>query len=151
MLASWHTPLLAEEALILSATAQAKIYYSAAPWDGAAYAIEIPLQAVGKDSAQGHLRINLWGNPEFSEITAYSFSGREDPGGGPDKGTGRASYQAVLNKSQPLALKGFIEFGSIQKGKPVIGIFVLTSQDDKRQFSGKFEAVWANKPVATIR
>jgi hypothetical protein len=150
ILASWHSPLLAEEAVVLAATAQAKIYHSSAPWDGAAYAIEIPLEA-GKDSPQGYLHINLWGNPEFSEITAYSFSGSEDLGGGPGKGVGRASYQVVLNKSQPIALKGFIEFGSLQKGKPVIGIFVLTSLDDKRQFSGKFEAAWGNKPVAMNR
>jgi len=149
LLTIWHLPLRADEQFKITSV-NAKIYYSSAPWDGAAYAIEIPL-GTDKDSAKGQLRINLWGNPEFSEITAYSFSGHEDPGGGPGKGTGRASYQEVLNKSLPVALKGVIEFGSIQKEKPVIGIFVLTSLDGKQEFSGKFEAAWSNKPLSVIR
>lgn len=150
VLGVFSSSLHAQDSMMSSAKSQAKIFYASAPWDGAAYAIEIPLEA-DKESPQGYLRINIWGNPEFSEITAYSFTGVEDSGGGPGKGIGRASYQAVLNKSSPVALKGDIEFGSLQKDKPVIGIYVLTSLDGKRQFSGHFEAAWGNKSASPTR
>jgi hypothetical protein len=52
----------------------ATIYFSSAPWDGAAYDIEIPLERVD-DGAQPYIRINIWGYPEFPDPKAIHFWG----------------------------------------------------------------------------
>ena len=73
---------------------QAIIYYSSAPWDGAAYDIEIPL-GHGEGGAQPYLRINIWDYPEFPEPKTLHFSGKEDAGGGPQRGAGRALFKPI--------------------------------------------------------
>ena len=127
----------------------ASIYYSAAPWDGAAYAIEIPQPA--SEGAQPVIRVNLWGNPEFAGPKTITFTGREDAGGGPGKGEGRASFQAVLNKSLPQNLAGAISFKALRKDAPVAGSYEFATLDGKRKFSGSFEAAWGNQPQRVIR
>lgn len=129
---------------------RATIYYSAAPWDGAAYAMEIPLVRTS-DASQPFIRINIWGNPEFMEAKTLYFSGKEDPGGGPSRGSGRASYQAVLNKSWPENLAGSVSFETLQKDHPVSGIYELATIDGKKKFKGNFRATWGNKPLKVIR
>jgi len=127
----------------------ATIYYSAAPWDGAAYAIEIPVPS--SEGAQPVIRVNLWGNPEFAGPRTITFTGREDAGGGPGKGEGRASFQAVLNKSLPQNLAGTISFKALRKDAPVAGSYEFATLDGKRKFSGSFEATWGNQPMRVIR
>ena len=129
---------------------RAIIYYSAAPWDGAAYAIEIPLERTD-DASQPFIHINIWGNPEFAELKTLSFSGREDSGGGPGKGVGRASYQAILNKSWPENLAGSITFKTLLKDQPVLATYELATLDGKKKFKGSFQAAWGNKPPRVIR
>jgi len=129
---------------------QATIYYSYAPWDGAAYDIEIPLEH-GDDATQPNIRINIWGNPEFPEPKTIHFSGREDPGGGPQKGDGRALFQATLNKTMPERLVGSISFNALKNDSPVSGSFEFASLDGGRKFKGNFQAVWGNKPAKFIR
>ncbi len=136
----------AAETLAIGRKDQATIYYSAAPWDGAAYAIEIPLEQT-KDASQPFIRVNIWGNPEFAAPKTLSFSGKEDPGGGPGKGIGRASYQAILNKSGPEKLAGSISFISLQKDQPASGSYDFETVDGKRKFKGNFQAAWGNKPL----
>jgi hypothetical protein len=140
----------AAETPVSGAPDHATIYYSAAPWDGAAYAIEIPLERTN-DASQPFIRINIWGNPEFSEPKTLSFSGREDPGGGAGKGVGRASYQGVLNKSWPENLAGSITFKTLQKDQPVSATYELATLDGKKKFKGNFQAAWGNKPLRVIR
>lgn len=125
------------------------IYYSAAPWDGAAYAINIPVEKA-KDVPGPAININIWGNPEFTKPETIHFSGEEDPGGGSGKGSGRASFQLIPNKSWPENLAGTIIFKSLQPGQPVSGTYDLATSDGKR-FRGSFEATWGNQPIRVIR
>jgi hypothetical protein len=129
---------------------QAVIYYSFAPWDGAAYDIEIPLEHV-EGASQPNIHINIWGYPEFSEPKTINFSGKEDPGGGPSRGDGRALFQANPNKSTPENLAGSISFSTLQNGHPVSGSYEFASLDGKRKFKGSFLATWGNKPTKVIR
>jgi hypothetical protein len=129
---------------------QATIYFSFAPWDGAAYDIEIPLEHVD-GASQPNIRINVWGYPEFPEAKTIKFSGEEDPGGGPSKGDGRALFQANLNKSMPERLEGSISFNALQYGHPVLGTYEFATLDGKRKFKGSFQANWGNKPTKVIR
>ena len=124
---------------------QATIYYSFAPWDGAAYALEIPLERAD-EASQPSIRINIWGYPEFTEPTTLHFSGREDAGGGPSRGDGRALFQAILNKSMPERLAGSVSFKALKKDSPVCGSYELATLDGRRTFKGSFQAAWGNKP-----
>lgn len=125
----------------------AKIFYSAAPWDEAAYDLKIPLTA---DPAGAAVSVSLWGNPRHDRKTTYSFSGHEDPGGGPAKGKGRAYYQDLVNKSMPEPLQGRLQFDTLLPGKPVTGSFRLRTMDREKTFTGRFEAAWANAPMRSI-
>jgi hypothetical protein len=145
-----NSQIQAAETSANGAAGQATIYYSAAPWDGAAYAIEIPLEAT-KEASQPFIRINIWGNPEFSEPNTLNFSGKEDAGGGPGRGVGRASYQAVLNKSWPENLAGSVSFKALQKDRPVSATYEFATLDGKKKFKGNFQAAWGNKPMRIIR
>ena len=129
---------------------QATIYYSAAPWDGAAYGIEIPLDRAD-DGAQPSIRVSIWGYPEFPKPKTIHFSGKEDAGGGPSRGDGLALFQANLNQSMPERLAGSISFMSLKNGVPVSGSYELATLDGKRKFKGSFQAAWGNKPGMVIR
>ena len=140
----------AASALAADIARTATIFYSAAPWDGAAYAMNIPLDAaIGAERPV--LRVNIWGNPEFAQPTTLRFSGKENAGGGPDRGGGRVSYQAVLDKSWPQPLAGTLTFDVLQKDKPVRGSYDLATLDGKRSFKGSFSATWGNAPMRMIR
>jgi hypothetical protein len=128
----------------------ATIYFSSAPWDGAAYDIEIPLERVD-DGAQPYIRINIWGYPEFPDPKAIHFSGEEDPGGGPLRGDGRALFQADLNKSPPERMAGSVSFKVLKSDSAVLGSYELATLDGKRKFKGNFQAAWGNKPTKVIR
>lgn len=123
-------------------TSKAAIYFSAAPWDGAAYALEIPL-VKSADAAEPVIRVSIWGNPEFDKSETIRFSGREDPGGGPGKGRGIASYQTVFNRSVPQHLSGGITFESLKHGQPVAAEYDLMMGGGMR-FKGRFLAAWGN-------
>lgn len=129
---------------------QAIIYYSSAPWDGAAYEIVIPLEHAD-DAVRPAVRINIWGYPQFSEPTTIHFSGKEDPGGGPSMGDGRALFQANLNKSMPECLAGSVSFKTLQNDHSVSGSYEFATLDGKRKFRGRFQAAWGNKPAKVIR
>ena len=126
---------------------RATIFYSFAPWDGAAYDLEIPLGPPDA-SARPFVRISIWGYPEFREAQAIHFSGKEDPGGGPLRGDGRALFQADLNKSMPDTLAGNVSFRALLHDRPVSGSYDLATLDGKRRFKGDFQAAWGNKPGA---
>jgi len=134
----------------VGAADKATIYFSSAPWDGAAYDIEIPLEHVD-DAPRPYIRINIWGYPEYSEPTTIFFSGREDAGGGPLKGDGRALFQVDLNKTFPERLAGSVSFKALKDDSPVSGSYELATLDGKRKFKGTFQAVWGNKPARVIR
>jgi hypothetical protein len=129
---------------------QSIIYFSSAPWDGAAYAIEIPLEH-GDDSVQPVICIDIWGYPEFSEPKTFNFTGREDPGGGPSRGDGRAFFQANRNKTMPYTLMGSVSFKKLQNGHPVSGSYEFMTLDGKRKFKGTFQAAWGNDSPKIIR
>ena len=129
---------------------QAIIYFSFAPWDGAAYDIEIPLEPAS-DAVHPTIRINIWGYPEFPEPKTIHFSGKEDAGGGPSRGDGRALFQANLNKSMPERLVGSVSFKTLQNDQPVSGSYEFATLDGKRKFKGSFQAAWGNKPAKVIR
>lgn len=128
---------------------KATIYYSAAPWDGAAYDIEIPLEKTD-EAPNPAIRVNIWGNPEFAKSETIRFTGKEDPGGGPGKGPGRASYQAILNKSWPENLAGTIVFKALKAGQPVSASYDFTTAKGKK-LKGRFKATWGNEPPRVIR
>jgi hypothetical protein len=129
---------------------QATIYFSAAPWDGAAYDIEIPLKRVD-DVTRPNIRIAIWDYPEFSEPKTIRFSGKEDAGGGPLKGDGVAYFQLNLNKTMPERLAGSISFKTLSNNSPVSGSYEFATLDGKRKFKGSFKATWGNKPGTVIR
>jgi len=138
-------PLAAVDAKEIKAT----IYYSFAPWDGAAYSIEIPLEK-SDDAPDPVIRVSIWGYPEYHKPQTIQFTGKEDTGGGPGKGDGHASYQTIFNKSWPDGLAGQIVFAAIEKGKPVIAAYEFKSEKGKK-FKGRFKAVWGNEPPRAIR
>jgi hypothetical protein len=144
------SPIKAADAPSVRPEDKAVIYFSFAPWDGAAYAIEIPLERTD-DSVHPVIRINIWGYPEFPGPKTINFSGEEDPGGGPSRGDGRALFQADLNKSMPQSLMGSVSFKTLQKGHPVLGSYEFTTLDGKRKFKGSFQATWGNEPLKIIR
>lgn len=122
-----------------------EIYFSEAPWDGAAYEIQIP-QEKSKDAPDPVIRVNIWGNPKFTAPETIAFTGKEDSGGGPGKGNGTASYQTRFNSSLPQRLAGTITFQSIQPNTPVSAAYDLTSQKGDR-FKGTFVAPWGNQSL----
>lgn len=124
---------------------QAIIYFSSAPWDGAAYDIEISLDHAD-GAVQPVLRVNIWGYPQFLEPKSIHFSGNEDAGGGPSKGDGRALFQANRDKTMPERLMGTISFKSLQNDQPVSGSYEFATLDGTMKFKGGFRAVWGNKP-----
>jgi len=144
------SPIKAADAPSVRLVDQAIIYFSSAPWDGAAYAIEIPLEH-GGDADNPGIRINIWGYPEFPEPRTIKFSGEEDPGGGATRGDGRALFQANLNKSMPERLMGSVSFKTLQYGHPVLGSYEFATLDGKRKFKGNFQAAWGNEPPKVIR
>ncbi len=129
---------------------QATIYFSAAPWDGAAYDVEIPMKRVD-DVTRPNIRITIWDYPQFLEPMTIRFSGREDAGGGPLKGDGIAYFQSNLNKSMPERLAGSISFKTLKHDSPVSGSYEFATMDGKRKFKGSFKAAWGNKPEKVIR
>jgi len=129
---------------------QAVIYFSFAPWDGAAYDIEIPLEHAD-DAVQPVIRISIWGYPQFPDPKTIHFSGKEDAGGGPSRGDGRALFQANLNKTMPERLVGSVSFETLQNDHPVSGSYEFATLDGKRKFKGSFQAAWGNKPAKVIR
>jgi hypothetical protein len=140
----------AADAPAVGPVVQATIYFSFAPWDGAAYDIEIPLEHAD-DVAQPNIRINIWNYPEFPKPKTIHFSGKEDDGGGPSMGDGRALFQANLNKSMPESLVGSVSFKTLQSDSPVSGSYEFATLDGKRKFKGSFQAAWGNKPAKVIR
>ena len=125
------------------ATRAATIFYSAAPWDGAAYEIDIPLDATA-EAKHPMIRVNIWGHPQYAKPTTLRFFGRENAGGGPDRGSGRVSYQPVFDQSLPQPLAGTLTFDVLQKDKPVSGKYDLVTSDGKQAFKGSFRAKWGN-------
>ncbi len=128
----------------------ATIYFSSAPWDGAAYDLEIPLEPLD-DAAKPYLRISIWGYPEFPGPKTIHFTGMEDSGGGPTKGEGTALFQPILNKSMPERLEGTVSFRILKRDSVVSGSYELASMDGRRVLKGSFEARWGNKIQAAIR
>jgi hypothetical protein len=129
---------------------QAIIYFSSAPWDGAAYSILIPL-GHRDDAIQPIISINIWGYPQFPGPETIHFSGKEDSGGGPSKGDGRALFQAKRDKTMPVPLAGSISFKNLQNDKPVSGDYELATLDGKMKLKGSFQAAWGNTPPKIIR
>lgn len=122
---------------------EATIYFSHAPWDGAAYELRIPL-SIAADAPNPVVRVNLWGNPEFAKSETVRFTGKEDASGGPGAGRGRASYQTVLDRSLPEPLTGAITFRALTQGRPVEGTYKLKLKSG-RELRGKFRAAWGNE------
>jgi hypothetical protein len=123
---------------------KAVINYSAAPWDEAAYEILVPMPKIA-EASDPYVRIDIWGNPEFTKPTSLRFSKREDR-----KDGGRAAFQLILNKSMPIPLTGIVTFKALQKRQPVFGKFEFTGSDG-RILAASFEATWGNKPLPYIR
>jgi hypothetical protein len=142
--------LKAADAPAVVPASQATIYYSFAPWDGAAYDLEIPLGHVD-DAVQPCIRISIWGYPEFPDPKTIHFSGKEDAGGGPLRGDGIAHFQFNLNKSMPERLVGSVSFKNLGSDSPVSGSYELATLDGKRVFRGNFQAAWGNQPAKVIR
>ena len=128
---------------------KAAIYFSAAPWDGAAYDIEIPLEK-SDDAPNPYIRVSIWGNPEFAKSQTIRFTGKEDSSGGENKGVGRATYQTIQNKSWPENLAGTMAFKTLQHGKPVSAAYDFTSEKGKK-LKGRFKAAWGNESPGVIR
>lgn len=134
-------------AAALALTLSGKIFYSAAPWDEAAYDIRLPLSSDADGEA---ISVMIWGNPKHDRKITYSFSGHEDPGGGPGKGKGRASYQEKVGKSWPIRLQGRLTFNKLLPDQPVTGAFQLRTSDRKKSFNGTFTAEWSGQPLRRI-
>jgi hypothetical protein len=129
---------------------RAVIYFSSAPWDGAAYDLEIPLERADC-AVQPTIRVDIWGYPQFSEPKTIHFTGKEDAGGGPSRGDGRALFQANLNQTTPELLVGSISFRNLKNDHPVSGSYEFSTLDGKRKFKGSFQAAWGNNPAKVIR
>lgn len=136
--------LLAVSAEAKAPPAAAVIYYSSAPWDGAAYEMRVPLKRT-KSEAKPTLRIFIWDRPPLEAGLELRFTSHEDSGGGPGKGQGTASFQTVLDKTMPKALSGTLTFAASKPGGPLSGAYDLQDAAG-RAFRGTFKATWGNKP-----
>ena len=116
---------------------KAMIYFSAAPWDGAAYEILIPIK--NTEGPAPTIRLNIWGNPEFQKREVFKFNGNE----GSSTDRGRVSFQTELNKSMPQNMKGTVTFKRLKKGVPIVGAFDLETLKGQA-FKGEFQAEWGN-------
>jgi hypothetical protein len=125
---------------------QAIIYFSYAPWDGAAYDIEIPLQhRMMPSNLHPHKHMGLssvsWSRRPFI------FRGRKMLGEDPQRGDGRALFQANLNKSMPEWLEGSVSFKTLRGDHPVSGTYEFATLDGK----GSLRAVFRRRGATNRR
>jgi hypothetical protein len=112
-------------------TFPATIQRDCAPWDGAAFTVNIPVQGVVD------LSISIWQAPELTSPNAFSFP--DDTGQ-----VGNASLADAAGTSEQLS--GNVFFSSVQDGSPVDGRFEL-STDTGQRFAGEFHAEWGDQIV----
>jgi hypothetical protein len=107
-------------------TYPATVYRDCAPWDGAAFTVQIPL---GRGDV---IDISIWKSPEIQIPITFTF---------PDD-TGQTG-NAILSHhvGQLDALSGTVRFQSVVEGQPVRGSFNLHNESGEI-FEGSFEAEW---------
>ena len=107
----------------------ATINRDCAPWDGAAFTVQIPLNT--KDT----LDISIWKSPDIKSTATFSF---------PDQ-TGQAGNAVLIHPAGfPETLNGSVTFTRVEQENPAEGEFDLMTESG-RQFKGKFKAQWEDQ------
>jgi len=112
-------------------TFPATIQRDCAPWDGAAFTVQIALQ--GGDAIQ----ISIWQSPELKLPKTFSF---------PDD-TSQVGNASLMHSTEAAEqLSGKVSFSSVKQGSPAEGRFELFT-DTGEGFTGEFHAEWQDKIV----
>ena len=120
---------------VLDATVQG----SCAPWDGAAFAVSMPVDSLDAALRGATLAISIWKAPD---LPASTFTFLEAAGGYRDSGA--AVLQTKGDKYQRLT--GTVSFTQVRTDAPVDGSFDLVTQDARR-LSARFHATWKHERV----
>jgi len=104
----------------------ATVNQDCAPWDGGAFTIMIPYNAVST------IQISIWDLSDPDHRSTFSF---------PDE-TGRVGH-AALHASSTETLGGTVSLSAVEEGRPLEGEFDLFTEAGKR-LRGKFIAAWGD-------
>ena len=129
---------LAMAALILAARADpiaATIQGDCAPWDGAAFRVNVPAATLGVRAESAFVSVSIWKAPHIATRTTFNFANGSSAI--PDSGA------AVLwsKGGQAESLRGWVTFESVSGDSPVDGSFELTAKSGAR-FAASFHATW---------
>ena len=102
-----------------------------APWDGAAFAVSMPLREGST------IYISIYRSPDLKLPASFSF---------PDASGREGNAYLLMPDGSPEQLAGRVWFQRVVQGKPVEGRFQLRSEAGAR-FEGKFLAEWGNEIV----
>ena len=107
----------------------ATINRDCAPWDGAAFTVSIPYDAVSV------ITISIWESPDFKIPTTFLLPDVE----------GQVGYAYILSELDSLIpLKGEVSFQRVGEGRPIEGRFSLTPESGE-VFAGRFIAEWGEQ------
>jgi hypothetical protein len=126
---AWYTYPKRNQAM--AQTFPSTIQRDCAPWDGAAFTVNIPLQSGDAIS------VSIWQAPELQSPKTFSF---------PDN-TGQVGNASLMRSAGfPEELSGSVSFSSVQQASPAEGRFDLTT-DTGQHFSGEFHAEWRDQTI----
>jgi len=109
----------------------ATIQRDCAPWDGAAFAVKIPVRNGTV------INISIYQSPEIAFPATFSF---------PDE-TGRTGSAFLLSSvGEPEELRGRVSFPRVEQGMLTEGKFDLHTETGE-PFKGNFKAEWGNEVV----
>jgi hypothetical protein len=113
----------------------ATIQNDCAPWDGAAFRVDVPAATLGVRAESAFVSVSVWKSPHIATRTTFHFA--DGTSAIPDSGA------AVLwsKGGQAERLRGWVTFESVNGDAPVDGAFELTSKTGAR-FAASFHATW---------
>ena len=122
----------ANDAPVLGATIGA----SCAPWDGAAFVVEMPVDSLGRDLTGARLAISVWKAPRIPAGTMFTFHGIADSG----------AVVLWSGKDSAQRLTGTVTFGAVGPDAPADGSFDLSTKGGRR-LAARFHATWKKERV----
>jgi hypothetical protein len=126
---AWYT--FPERNRAVAQTFPATIQRDCAPWDGAAFTVDISLQRGDVIS------ISIWQAPEIRSPRTFSF---------PDA-TGQVGNASLMRSGGlPEQLSGKVFFLSVNQGSRTQGKFELSTESGQH-FAGEFQAEWDDQIV----
>jgi hypothetical protein len=110
----------------------ATIQQDCAPWDGAAFSVQIPLENGDV------IEIAVWEAPLIQFGKTFSFP----------KESSQHGYASLVHSVEAREqLTGSVSFSGVMSGDPVEGRFELETMDFEQHFVGRFQAGWIDRIV----